>query len=149
MELATVDSHSHLGLTLTKNLSWKEHINKVVLKAIRRVNIIKRLKFFLGRKSLTHIYITIIRPILEYGCILYDNCTRQESELLESVQYEAARVCIGALLNTSKIKLLQELRLSKRRRYYKLYTLFKIRNYHVPPYISQSRLLLVSDVTKL
>ena len=42
VELATVDSHSHLGLTLTKNLSWKEHINKVVLKAMRRVNIIKR-----------------------------------------------------------------------------------------------------------
>ena len=150
VELATVDSHSHLGLTLTKNLSWKEHINKVVLKAMRRVNIIKRLKFFLGRKSLTHIYITMIRPILEYGCILYDNCTRQESELLESVQYEAARVCIGALWNTSKIKLLQKLgwcSLSIRRRYYKLYTLFKIRNNLVPPYISQGRLLLVSDVT--
>ena len=108
---------------------------------MRRVNIIKRLKFFLGRKSLTHIYITMIRPILEYGCILYDNCTRQESELLESVQYKAARVCI---------KLLQELgwcSLSIRRRYYKLYTLFKIRKNLVPPYISQGRLLLVSDVT--
>ena len=45
VELATIDSHSHLGLALTKNLSWKEHINKVVLKAMRRVNIIKGLKF--------------------------------------------------------------------------------------------------------
>ena len=85
----------------------------------------------------------MIRPKLEYGCILYDNCTRQESEHLESVQYYA-------LWNTSKIKLLQELgwcSLAKRRRYYKLYTLFKIRNNLVPPDISQGRLLLVSDVT--
>ena len=77
----------------------------------------------------------MIRPILEYGCILYDNCTRQDFELLEYVQYEAARVRIVALWNTSKINLLQELRwslLAKRCRYYKLY-LFKTRNNLVPP----------------
>ena len=51
----------------------------------------------------------MIRPKLEYGCIIYDNCTSGEAELLESVQLDAARVCTGALWNTSKYKLLEEL----------------------------------------
>ena len=71
----------------------------------------------------------MIRPILEYGCIIYDNCTSGEAELLESVQLDAARVCTGALWNTSKYKLLEELgwaTLSTRRKFFKLCTLFKM-----------------------
>ena len=101
--------HSHLGMTLSTSLSSSRHTNLAVLSASNRVNILKRLKVSMGRNSLIHIYQTMIRPILEYGCIIYDNCTSGEAELLESVHLDAARVCTGALWNTSKYKLLKEL----------------------------------------
>jgi hypothetical protein len=34
----------------------------------------------------------LFRPILEYGNVIWDNCTQNEFNLLESVQVEAGRV---------------------------------------------------------
>ena len=151
IQLQLTNVHSHLGMTLSTNLSWSRHINLAVLRALKRVNILKRLNFSMGRNSLIHIYQTMIRPILEYGCIIYDNCTSGEAELLESVQLDAARVCTGALWNTSKHKLLEELgwaTLSIRRKFFKLCTLFKIHHDLLPEYLSRGCLILAGDISR-
>ena len=36
-------------------------------------------------------YKSLIRPIMEYADVLWDGCYDNECELLESVQYEAAK----------------------------------------------------------
>ena len=129
--LNEVNMHNHLGLTFSSDLTWTNHIRNIVSRASQRVNIMKRLKYLLGRKSLMLVYKTMIRPIMEYACIIFDNCNANDRDLLESVQYDAARVCLGALCNTSKTKLLDELGwdgLSERRRYYKLIAFYKIMN---------------------
>ena len=41
--------------------------------------------------------------------MLWDGCTDEESELLESVQYEAGKVVTGAMRGTSRIRLMTEL----------------------------------------
>ena len=95
-------------------------------------------------------YMTIIRPILQYGCILFDNCNIQEMELLDSVQYDAARVCTGAICNTNKEKLLNELgwqKLSTRRQFHKLVMFYKIKNDLVPPYLQQVPLDPISNLS--
>jgi hypothetical protein len=38
---------------------------------------------------------TFIRPILEYGCEVWDNCGAINSDRLEQVQTEAARIVTG------------------------------------------------------
>ena len=43
----------------------------------------RRLKFQLDRKSLQTIYISFIRPLLEYADVVWDNCTQQEANELE------------------------------------------------------------------
>ena len=93
----------------------------------------------------------MIRPILEYGCIIYDNCPSGEAELLESVQLDAAHVCTGSLWKTSKYKLLEELgwaTLSTRRKFFKLCTLFKMHHDLLPEYLSHGRLILAGDVSR-
>ena len=50
-----VTQHSHLGLTLSSNLSWKDHTLKVYEKACRRLNLLKGLKFILNRGDFEHI----------------------------------------------------------------------------------------------
>jgi ABC-type sulfate transport system permease subunit len=42
-----------------------------------------------------NIYMSFIRLILEYGNVIWDNCTQNEFNLLESVQVEAGRVITG------------------------------------------------------
>ena len=38
----------------------------------------RKLKFQLDRHSLEIIYISFIRPLLEYADVVWDNCTRYE-----------------------------------------------------------------------
>lgn len=67
-----VESHRHLGLYFTNDCTWHEHMNYIKEKAWFRINVLRKLKFKLNRKSLEIFYITFIRPIFEmsYGIIV-------------------------------------------------------------------------------
>ena len=54
-----------------------------------------KFKFLLDRKSLETIYISFIRPILEYGDVVWDNNTRQEKQDIEKIQIETASIVTG------------------------------------------------------
>ena len=98
-QITEVESHKHLGLYLSNDCSWHKHIDYITEKAWYRINTLRKLKFHLDRKSLETIYITFIRPLLEYGDIIWDNCTHQEKIELDKIQNEAARIATG----TSKL----------------------------------------------
>ena len=55
----------------------------------------RTLKYKLDRKFLETIYLTFIRPLLEYGDIIWDNCTQYEKQELDKIQNEAARIATG------------------------------------------------------
>ena len=94
-------SHKHLGVTFNSNGKWNDHINEIYTKACRRINILRLMKHKLDRKSLEQLYIGFILPILEYGGIVWDKCSKQKSELLEGIQLEAARIITGLKKGTS------------------------------------------------
>ena len=62
-----VTEHKHLGLEISNDANWKKHIDLITKKAFTRVNILRIVKFILDRKTLEKIYLTFIRPILEYA----------------------------------------------------------------------------------
>ena len=133
------DIHTHLGITLSSNLSWRAHITRITNKASQRIALLRRFKHRLSRKTLVRLYLSLVRPILEYGCVLFDNCGQGLSDLLESIQFEAAKICTGALRHTSRVKLLQELgwpTLANRRKYFKLVLFYKMHHKLTPSYLS-------------
>ena len=77
------DSHKHLGLYFSHDCTWHQHINNITVKAWARINIMRKLKFKLDRKSLETIYTAFIRPLIEYGDIIWDNYSRYEKDELE------------------------------------------------------------------
>ena len=91
-----VSSHKHLGIFLSNDCSWHKHIDYVKEKAWVRINVMRRLKFRLNRKSLETIYFSFIRPLLEYADVIWDNCTYYEKLELDKIQSEAARIVSGA-----------------------------------------------------
>ena len=88
--IAEVNSHTHLAITLNGECSWHEHMSELKSKARKRINIMRKLKFILDRRSL-HFKISFIRPLLKYAYVVWDNCTQYEANELEKTnQTEAA-----------------------------------------------------------
>ena len=137
-QIFEVESHKHLGLIFKSDCSWHNHIDYVKEKAWSRVNAMKKLKFDFDRKSLETVYLTFIRPILEYGDTIWDNCTQYEKNELEKIQNEAARIVTGTTKLVSIRALYQKIKwdtLEERRRKHKLALFYKMVNRLSPPYL--------------
>jgi hypothetical protein len=99
----------------------------------------RKLKYSLDRKSLEVIYLSFIRPILEYANEIWDNCTLYEKQELNKIQNEAARIATGATKLVSIKTLYKETgwdTLDNRRRKQKLILFHKMVNHSVPDYLS-------------
>lgn len=135
-----VSSHKHLGLVLSNDMSWSNHINLLHGKALKRLGVLRRHKFYLDRRSLNKMYTSFIRPLLEYGNIIWGNCTFENKRVLENIQLDAARICTGATKVCSIQKIYDDVgcpTLQNRRDKQKLCHLFKMINGLVPPYLQQ------------
>ena len=92
-----VTAHKQLGVILSSNLSWNEHIDDICLKASKRLDILRALKYKLSRQALKLIYLSFIHPIIEYGDVLFDDCGVINNTKLNKIQYEAAKIVSGAM----------------------------------------------------
>ena len=137
VRISFVDNHKHLGLILSSNGKWKEHISNLLRSASQLLGMMRTLKFRLKRDSLNQIYVSFLRPVLEYASVVWDNCTKREKENLDKIQIEAARIVTGITRSTSINKIYKEmgrLTLENRRKYQKLILIYKIINGLTPEY---------------
>lgn len=68
------DFIKYLGVIYDQKLSWRNHIEHVTSKAARAVGMIRKLghrRTGLRRDTLIMIYRMYVRPILEFGCVLF------------------------------------------------------------------------------
>ena len=123
VNITFVHNHKHLGLTLNKHGKWKVQITNITKSASKVLGIMRSLKFVLRRESLNQIYVSFLRPILEYVSVVWDNCTVAENDSLEP---EAARIVTGTTRSITLNNLYNEigwLSLADRRTYQKPFTL--------------------------
>jgi hypothetical protein len=124
-----VEKYTHLGLVFQNNMLWWSHIQNIIEKVSKILNMLKLLKYKVNRSTLTCLYKSMIRPLMEYGDVIWDNCSEGEASLLEHIQYESAKVVTGAIKGTSARALMNELaweNLSDRRKMHKFTYFFKI-----------------------
>ena len=144
IQIEEVECHKHLGVYLSNDCSWHQHISYLKEKAWCRINVMRKLKFKLDRKPLETIYIAFIRPLLEYADVIWDNCSEYEKSDLEKIQLEAARIVTGTTKLISLTNLYKETcwdKLQKRRDDHKLTLFYKMHNNLTPNYLS----LLISQ----
>ena len=143
-QIKEVGTRKHLGLHSSKDGSWHHQIQYIKYKAWKLFNTMRKLKFkllwhslslpynYFDRKSLEIIYTAFIRPILEYGDIVWDNCAQYEKE-------EAACIVTGTTRLISIYSLYNEIKrdfLQKRRNDHRLSLFFKMKNNLKSPYLS-------------
>ena len=108
-EIKEVQFHKHLGVYFSEDCSWHKHIDYIKDRAWTRINLMRKFKYDLDRRALETIYISFIRPVLEYADVIWDNCTQQEKQDLEKIQIEAARIATGTTKLVSLQKLYEEI----------------------------------------
>ena len=75
VHIKQVESHKHLITTLQRNANWTIHIQEMVTKAKKKVDIMRGLTYKLNCKSLERLYTCYICPVLEYANTVWDRCT--------------------------------------------------------------------------
>jgi hypothetical protein len=75
-----VQSHTHLGVTLSENVKLDTHISIILRKAWQRVGITRSLKFLLNHSSLERMYMSFI---LEYADVTWDNSSNMLKMILK------------------------------------------------------------------
>ena len=90
-------------MTLDEKLNFKEQIDSNILKVNRDIAALEKLRYSLPRKSLITIYKALLRPLLDYGDIIYDQPHNESvCEKLESVQCNVTLAITGAIQGISR-----------------------------------------------
>ena len=100
-------------------------------------DVLRKLKYSVDKESLEKICFSFIRPILEYGCHIWDNCDKEDKKKLGDFQLSIARTVTGVRKWTSHVLISNELNwpsLSDKREGVKLKNFFKIMNSEMPQY---------------
>ena len=122
----------YLGVYLSDDLRWNEHVNNMSNKANKTLGFLKRNLRHCPPKTKETAYKALVRPTLEYCSTVWDPYTAKNTNIVEMVQRRAARWvlnrfnrkdCVTAMLSTLKWKTLE-----RRRTIARLSMLYKMRN---------------------
>ena len=110
-ELVQVTSYKYLGVIITNTLSWHPHITAICKKTRKQIGLLYRnLYQHSSSNTLLKLYLTKIRPHLEYTSPVWDPFCLGEIDELENVQKFALRMCLKSwsmdfkeLLETAQI----------------------------------------------
>ena len=132
------NSYKHLEVTFSSDAKWNIHIENILSSIYTHLNVLRKLKYKLSRKNLEKIYLVYIRPIFEYASEVWDNCGVGNSNKLDQLQLEAARIVTGLPIFASSILIYKELSwesLTERRERRKLQMFYNIQNNNAPRYL--------------
>jgi ribonuclease HI len=93
-----------LGVIVDERLTWASHISYIVERCKKRLNLMRCLSGIVWGASklcLLMIYKALIRSVLDYGCIAYENASDAVKDKLDKIQMQALRVSCGAMKGTS------------------------------------------------
>ena len=110
---------------------WNYHVNEIYKTACKRIGIINALKMKVDRKSLETFYNSFVRPVMEYGDVVWDKPKVNDHtfDKLESLQLKAARIVTGATERCSTDRLYEETgwqTLAHRRKLHRLNLMYNI-----------------------
>lgn len=95
VNIPLVNEHVDLGVTVTHNLSWSEHIAKIVKKANTRLYLLNKAFTNSSPETFCKLYKTFVRPVLEYANNVWYPVLIRDQKLLEAVQRRATRLKYG------------------------------------------------------
>jgi hypothetical protein len=93
--IVTSDKEKDLGLIIDNRLKFDSHINAIINKGNKTMGIIRRTFQSLDANIFKPLFTTLVRPILEYGQILWNPHLKGDIRALEGVQRRATKQING------------------------------------------------------
>ena len=130
MVLKDVKSFKDLGIPISKDLTWSEHISTIVNKANQVLGLIRRTVGTANTTTFSLLYKTLVTPLLEYAAPVWNPYLVKDIHAIESVQRRASRLALrqkrGDMSYEERCDMLHWPSLSSRRTYFSLVECFKI-----------------------
>ena len=102
--------HPYLGVEISNNLSWSNHINRNTSSANRQLGFIRRNLYSCNKQIKQNAYMSLVRPHIEYASSVWDPHQKDLSNKIEMVQRRAARFVMNDHKRTSSVtNMLKEL----------------------------------------
>ena len=93
--MENVTSYKYLGVTLTSDLTWSDHIHNITRKARRLTGMLYRQFYrWSSPTALSSLYVSLVRPHLEHAAPAWNPYLIKDINSLESVQKFALKVCL-------------------------------------------------------
>ena len=99
--LMEVKSAQYLGVTISNDMTWNNHINNAAAKANKKLGFIKRNIKMKDNTLKEKAYKAIVRPTVEYCTTVWDPHYKTQAATTEKVQTRAARWVTGRFHNLS------------------------------------------------
>ena len=135
--LNCVTEHSYLGILLTSSMSFSPHINNIVAKASKMLYFIRRNLSKCTKDVKSTVYLSLVRPILEYSSPVWDPYLLADIQSIEKVQRSVARWVSSDYSRftsvTSMLNKLQWPTLSSHRKFARQSTFFEIIHHLLMP----------------
>ena len=78
------------GMTLNQNLNWSSHVNQLILKLNRNLNLLKLSRNMMTQESKLLVYCSHLENHIQYGLLLWDNGTsKTQINRLQKIQNKA------------------------------------------------------------
>ena len=111
-----VSCYKLLGVHLSDNLTWNEHVTHIVKKGSMRLYAICALKKCrLTDRQIILVYCSIIRSVLEYASLAWAGLMQYLSDQIESIQKRALRIIFPSLCYEDALKISGLILLRQRR----------------------------------
>ena len=84
-------SCKYLGIILRSDLSWADQVSYAVKKAWKALHFTMRILKKVNSNTKSFAYMSLVRPILEYGAACWDPCREGLISALDRVQKKAVK----------------------------------------------------------
>ena len=128
-----------LGVIVSDTLCWSNHITHITRKVSQCINLLRRLSWFLPSSLLVLYLKSYILPCVDYCDIVWDCCSKQDSNHLQTLFNYACHIALHRPRLSSSSALWNDLGLSSLSSHRKLHLaqlMFKCLNSLAPPYLS-------------
>ena len=82
----------YLGIYIDHCLTWSKHVTYIQARVYSELKLLNRIKSFLSRNILLRIYKQTVLPLLDYGYVVWGECSEGNAQCLERLQNRAIRI---------------------------------------------------------